>query len=403
MLIGTLIVFGACNNAPSPEDVNLIKQGNSATLLNKFDPEQLRIKKLVKQYEELIESKIKENNLPGVAYAIVKDGQVISMKTYGVCSVEKQEPIDEHTVFNLASVSKGFASVLTGVMVDKGYIDWNDKIKTHLPKFQLKEAYHTENLTIRHCLSHCTGIKEYTGADWISRNMPFSAMVKNLRKATIVKKPQQVFGYQNVVYSLIGEVGKAITKLSYETLLDSMLFNPLGMADASASFKDIAKNKNKAMPHIYNSKKKAWQSDKISPNWYNVGPAAGVNASISDMAIWLQTMLGHRPEVVPHKVLHEIFKPHIAMNDDHHYYTSWSPGLAQASYGMGWRIFDYNNNRIVYHGGFISGYRPEMGFCPKEDVGIVFLTNSSHNEVSSLCVRSFFDMYFAPKIGTVEQ
>jgi len=285
-------------------------------------------------------------------------------------------------------------------MVDKGYIDWNDKIQTHLPKFKLANPYHTENVTIRHCLSHTTGLKEYTGGEWINKGMSFPVMMKNLRKAPIEKKPAQIFGYQNVIYSVIGEVAKATTKLSYEALLDSMIFRPLGMADASVGYKAISKNKNKGLPHTYNSKKKAWQSNPINQDWYNVAPAAGVNASISDMTIWLQAMLGHRPEVISHAVLHEIFKPHIAMNNDHHYYRSWSPGLAQASYGMGWRIFDYNNNRIVYHGGFINGYRPEMGFCPKEDVGIVLLTNSSNNEVSALCVRSFFDMYFAPKIAS---
>jgi beta-lactamase class C len=109
-------------------------------------------------------------------------------------------------------------------------------------------------------------------------------------------------------------------------------------------------------------------------------------------------MLGHHPTVIPKSVLNEIFKRHIPINEDSKYYETWAPGLSDAYYGLGWRIFNYKKHKIIYHGGFVRGYRPEMGFCPKEDIGIVFLTNASKNKLSTTCVHAFFEMYFAPRV-----
>lgn len=397
ILWGLAIMVGSCNNGPSPEELRLAQEGALATLVNKPDPEKLRMENVVMQFETFMTDKLEELDLPGAAYAIVKNGEVVSMQTYGVRKKGKSEEIDEHTVFRLASVSKGFASVLAGLLVDQNYIGWNDKIKDHLPRFKLRKSASTDGMTIRHTLSQTTGLRKYAGSSAIYKGLSYPSILRSLRSAPIEDKPAKVYAYQNAIFSAISEVGKAVTDLSYEELLDSMIFKPLEMEDASAGYKAMIKTENKGYPHVF-SKRRGWRSGNIRKNWYNVGPAAGVNASISDMAIWLKAMLGHYPAVIPDAVRHEIFKRHIAMNEDSGYYESWFPGLAQASYGMGWRIFDYNEHKIIYHGGYVRGYRPEIGFCPKEDVGIVFLTNASKNELSSACIKAFFDIYFAPKV-----
>ncbi len=392
-----LFVFGSCNNVPTPEELAMAAKGKSAILINQPDPESLRLEKVAEQYEIYIKDKMEEYQLPGLAYAIVKDGQILSMNTFGYRKNGTADSINEHTVFRLASVSKGFASVLAGLLVDKGYIGWNDKIIDHLPKFKLSKPYNTNKMTIRHSLSQTSGLTKYGGASYIYQGLTYPSILKKMRNVRVESKPAQVFAYQNAMFSVISEVAKSATERTYEELMDSMIFMPLGMNDASLGYKAMMKTENKGMPHVRSKKK--WKAGNIRKNWYNVAPAAGVNASISDMSVWLNAMLGHHPDVIPQEVLDQVFTRHIPINDDSDYYQTWFPGLAQASYGMGWRIFDYNNHKIIYHGGFVRGYRPEIGLCPKEDVGIVFLTNSSKNDLSSACVRAFFDMYFAPKIS----
>lgn len=398
LLMSLLIIFSNCNNnSPSEEDLRLEKKGQTAQLINEPDPEEVRMRDLVQQYDTFIASKFEELNLPGLAYAIVKNGEVISVRTHGVQEKGKEGLIDEHTVFRLASISKGFAATIAGLLVDQGYIDWDDNVTTYLPKFKLRSSAQTDALTIRHTLSHTTGLKEYSGVSLINKNLSCARILRGLKSAKIEAKPAKVFAYQNAIFSTISEIGKSTTDLSYGSLLDSLIFNPLEMTDASSSYKSIMANENRAIPHVF-SKRRGWNSVKIRKKWYNVGPAAGVNASISDMAIWLQAMLGHHPNVVSKSVLNEIFKRHIPINEDSKYYETWAPGLSDAYYGLGWRIFNYKKHKIVYHGGFVRGYRPEMGFCPKEDIGIVFLTNASKNELSTICVHAFFEMYFAPRV-----
>jgi beta-lactamase class C len=397
-LMSLLIIFSNCNNkSPSEADLRLEKKGQTARLINEPDPEEVRIQDLVKQYDAFITEKFKELDLPGLAYAIVKDGKVISVQTHGVQEKGEEALINEHTVFRLASISKGFAATIAGLLVDQGYMDWDDKVTTHLPKFELRSSSQTDALTIRHTLSHTSGLKEYSGVSLINKDLSCASILSALKKAKIEAKPAKVFAYQNAIFSAISEIGKSATDLSYGSLLDSMIFNPLGMTDASSSYKSMMANENRAIPHVF-SKGRGWNSVDIRKKWYNVGPAAGVNASISDMGIWLQAMLGHHPTVIPKSVLNEIFKRHIPINEDSKYYETWAPGLSDAYYGLGWRIFNYKKHKIVYHGGFVRGYRPEMGFCPKEDIGIVFLTNASKNKLSTTCVHAFFEMYFAPRV-----
>jgi beta-lactamase class C len=397
-LMSLLIIFSNCNNDPSEADLRLKKEGQTARLINQPDPEELRMRDLIEQYDTFITHKFEELDLPGLAYAIVKDGEVLSVRTYGVQEKGEEGLIDEHTVFRLASISKGFAATLAGLLVDQDYIGWDDTVSTHLPKFRLRSSSQTDEVTIRHTLSHTTGLKEYSGASLIYKDLSCASILYGLKNARIEAKPAKVFAYQNAIFSAISEIGKSTTGLSYGSLLDSMIFNPLEMTDASSSYKSMMANDNRAIPHVFSSKK-GWSSVDIRKKWYNVGPAAGVNASISDMAIWLQAMLGHRPDVIPESVLGEIFKRHIPINDDSKYYETWAPGLSDAYYGLGWRIFNYKKHKIVYHGGFVRGYRPEMGFCPSEDIGIVLLTNASKNELSTICVHAFFEMYFAPRVS----
>lgn len=397
-IIVCFILFAAlsCNNSPSEAEIEQAAKAKEATLINQPDPYQERLSKVAQQYDKYIQQKMQEYQLPGLAYALVKDGEVLSMRSYGYRKVGTKDSIDEHTSFRLASVSKGFAAVLAGLLVDKGLVKWDDKIIDHLPSFRLSTSDNTQNISLRHTLSQTSGLRKYAGGSYIYQGLSYPSILKKMRYAKVDEAPGEVFAYQNAIFSVIHQLAKKVTSQSYESLMDTLLFAPLQMQDASLGYKKMIRRENKGLPHIRS--KKRWKASNIRKSWYNVPPAAGVNASVNDMAIWLNAMLGHYPEIVPSSVLKEIFRPHIPINEDSDYYQTWFPGLNQASYGMGWRIFDYNKHQIIYHGGFVRGYRPEIGLCPKEDVGVVFLTNASKNDLSSACIKAFFDIYFAPEL-----
>jgi beta-lactamase class C len=132
----------------------------------------------------------------------------------------------------------------------------------------------------------------------------------------------------------------------------------------------------------------------LKPNkrYYSMVPAAGVNASISDMSIWLQALLGYYPEVIDTAVIRTIATPTIQTPLKRRYTWRWN-GLEEKYYSLGWRVFRYRGYNIVYHGGFVKGYRAEISFCPELNAGVVFLQNSP-NRLSSESVPVFWEMYF---------
>jgi beta-lactamase class C len=136
---------------------------------------------------------------------------------------------------------------------------------------------------------------------------------------------------------------------------------------------------------------KAYVPLQSHDGYYNVLPAAGVNASISDMAQWLLALLGNKPEQLSDTVLTAITTPVIYTPLKWRYTRYWKP-FRERYYSLGWRIYNYQGRQIMYHGGYIRGYRAEIAFCPSEDLGIAFMQNSP-NSLASRVVPTFMDLF----------
>ena len=120
------------------------------------------------------------------------------------------------------------------------------------------------------------------------------------------------------------------------------------------------------------------------PTYYRLAPAAGVNASISDMAQWLVAQTGHRPDVLPAPLLATLQAPIVGTPPEMRN-SSWRRDrLDAAGYGLGWRVYDYAGQRVVFHGGAVQGYRGLMAMIPDRDFGMVVLWNSESSLPSGL-------------------
>lgn len=334
-----------------------------------------------------VENTLEEWNLPGAAIAIVQNDSIVFMKGYGLRKLGHPQPIDTHTVFRIASVSKGFASTLTGLLVEEGVLDWHDKVIGYLPEISLKDTASAQNLTIRHILSHTSGLVPHAYDNLIESNVPYKNIVKELKNASIIGLVGTCYGYQNVVYSLIGEIIETATGREYEDLLRKRLFEPLGMKDVSLGWDALMAKSNRAYPHIIRYYDSITTHDKKA--YYSVLPSAGVNASISDMAQWLRAQLGGMPRVISPEILQKIHIPLIRTRREMRRYN-WNGLLRDAHYGMGWRIFNYAGYTMIFHSGSIQGYLAQMGFIPEQHIGIVVLLNSRRID---FLLPTFFDMY----------
>jgi beta-lactamase class C len=167
------------------------------------------------------------------------------------------------------------------------------------------------------------------------------------------------------------------------------------MKDASVGGENWQESGNVAYPHVRG--KTGYIPLGLHRGYYNVLPAAGVNASISDMGLWLQALLGYRPDVLSEEARTILEDPVIYTPLKYRYTRYWKP-FRERYYSLGWRIYFYRGRKIIYHGGYIRGYRAEIAFCPEEDLGFAFLQNSP-NSLASRVVPLFFDEYFDHQEG----
>ncbi|MBK7869717.1 MAG: beta-lactamase family protein [Saprospiraceae bacterium] len=342
------------------------------------------------KYEAWVNKAMADEKVPGAAVAIVKDSVVVLLKGFGVKKMRTTDSVDVHTVFRLASLSKGFAPVLTAQLIKDTLLSWDDKIINHVSYFALRNKDYTDNMTIRHVLSHTTGLPRHTYSNLLNAGLFYDDIFPKLKLVRPTHKLGTYYAYQNVLYSLIGDVAYATTGKSYARLLGERIFTPAGMVDASATYDGILSSPNVAQPHNI-LRGGGYQLIDISDNYYEVIPAAGVNASISDMSCWLQVLMGNRPDVISPEELQQIFTPQIQVNLKE--MRDW-PGLQKAWYALGWRILDFEDRMLVYHGGFVNGYRTEIAFDPRDKVGIVVLSNGVSNFIGD-SVMKFFEMYKA--------
>jgi beta-lactamase class C len=151
------------------------------------------------------------------------------------------------------------------------------------------------------------------------------------------------------------------------------VFIPLKMNTASIDYESIILNENVAKPHV--RRRGSWKTAPITNTYYNVSPAAGVNARIADMANWLIALLGNRPDVISHQTLEQLYTPRIKAPSKNRNYSRLHQ-RSRAYYGLGWRVLHYPSDTLLYHGGYVNGYRSEVAVDPKDKIAVCILANA---------------------------
>lgn len=346
---------------------------------------------IICDFDNYIQNSVDAMKTPGAAVAIVYKGRIILLKGYGVKRLTVRDNVDVHTAFRLGSVSKGFASVLTGMIVDEGKLDWNDPINKYLVDLHLKDSAKTSAITVKNILSHTSGFAEHTYSDLLDRDYSFDTIKRLLPKVHAQTKPGNVYAYQNVIYSLIGDVLFDVTDTSYNLLLKDKILTPLNMKDASSDYYSFLNNPNAAWPHVHYGK--SWKMKNKNDRYYTVAPAAGINASASDMAQWLLGLTGYYPDIIPQNIIDAVSDHVVQIPMKKSYKGEWE-SLEDKYYGLGWRVFKIDGHDIVCHGGYVEGFRSEIAFDPVSKLGIATLFNSN-TSMASTCIPRFVNSAFS--------
>ncbi|WP_069131652.1 serine hydrolase domain-containing protein [Rhodohalobacter halophilus] len=327
------------------------------------------------EFERDFEDGLNTKRIPGAAVTIVADGRVVFQKGFGVKKAGSSEAVDDQTVFRLGSVSKGFASVLTGILVEEGYVDWDQPVSGYLDAFRLNDPEQTGRVQVRHLLSHTTGLPRHAYTNLVEDGLQLERIIPRFEQVPLIAEEGRQIAYQNAAFSTVEKILEAQTGTDFNTLLIEKLFIPLNMEHASTSYEAIRNSENRALPHVYHSRSRGHVSVPISKKYYNAVSSGGINASASDMGRWLLMLTGHIPEVVSKKTLDEISVP--VANINNRRFSRYWEGVNRSHYGMGWRVLDNHGQKIVYHGGYVNGYRSEIAFSPDDGVGISIMINTN--------------------------
>ncbi len=348
------------------------------------------IEEVLVRFDSIYNKNIAESGAVGGAVVITYKGQIVKMKCFGVKKAGENNPVDENTIFRLASVSKTVTGVLAGILASEGTINLDDKVVDYLPGFKLKIPESTNGVTVRNLLSHTSGLIAHAFDIMVEDQVPLDQIIQRLNEVEIVAPPGLVYAYQNVMFSLFDPVVAAQTKKSFQEIISNKVFKPFGMKNASADFESFEKNENKAFPH--QKTEKGYSAIRLNNRYYITAPAAGINASISDMGQFLIAVSAKDDNLLSNGAREIIFTPQIETPLRRTYYRNWDK-IESKQYAIGWRIVNYKNHKVANHGGYVSGYQSEIAVCEEEELGIAILTNSP-NSYFSEGVPAFLSLFF---------
>ncbi len=323
-------------------------------------------------------------NLPGMAIGIVADGELVFSKGYGVLEAGKSGTPDENTLFAIASNTKAFTATVLAMLVDEGIITWDDKVKSHLPYFELFDHYVTNEATIRDLLSHRVGLGTFSGdVIWYKSDIPASQVVRNARHLPRAFPFRSGYGYSNLMYLAAGEIIETVTGKSWMENVEQRILHPLGMDRTVIRVADLPSIGNVATPHAL--------ADGINvpiewENWEHVAAIGGLISSVNDVARWMILNMNHGihggDTLISRRSLNQMWTPHNNYVVDHGREQDFNRHFN--GYGLGWGLSDYHGRLSVGHTGGYDGMISEVRMLPKEKIGVVVLTNGVKSPIGAV-------------------
>jgi CubicO group peptidase (beta-lactamase class C family) len=319
-----------------------------------------------------IEHVMKDWRVPGVAVAIVKDGQVIYAKGFGYRDVKKGLKVTPDTLFAIGSCSKAFTAMALAILVEEGKLDWDKPIRDYLPDFRLQDAYATAHLRARDLVTHQSGLPRHDLV-WYGSPLSRKELFERLQYLEPSRPLHARYQYNNLMFMTAGVLVERLSGLTWEEFTRRRILDPLGMKTSNFSVMESQKTTDFSLPY----QEQGVEVKEIPFRNINaVGPAGSINSSVNEMSRWLLMQLGKGKldgrQVISEKSLNEVHTPQIIAGGDLKYEETF-----YASYAMGWGVTSYRGHPVLSHGGGIDGFTSQVRFLPRDQIGVVVLTNSS--------------------------
>lgn len=330
--------------------------------------------------EQLLDSSFKKMvhdwNLPSMSIGIVKDGKLVFEGYYGVLEIGKNTKPDGNTLYAIASNTKAFTSALMGMLVQDEILKWDDRVKKHLPYFELYDPWVSDHVTIKDLLCHRVGLATFSGdIMWYKSNLSTKELIKRVKYLPVKYDFRSGFGYSNLMYITAGELINEATGKSWNDHIQERIFTPLDMTRSITTTRDLENRGNFATPYTWEGNQNIaieWE------NWEEIGATGGIITSVNDMSKWIKFNLNHgiigEDTLLSPHTRNMVWTPHNNFYVDHTKDNIISQHFS--GYGLGWSLGDYQGEFMVSHGGGLDGMISNVKLLPDQNLGVVVLTNS---------------------------
>jgi CubicO group peptidase (beta-lactamase class C family) len=355
-------------------------------------------------FDARVESLRAKIGVPGLAIAIVENGEATLARGYGVSKTGAPERVDADTIFPTGSTGKAFTVAALATLVDAGKIAWDDKVTDRLPGFQMYDPWVTREMTIRDLLVHRSGLGLGAGDLLMVPRGSYSRAeaVRRLRFIKPATSFRSAYAYDNVLYMAAGQLIEAVSGQTWENYVREHVLQPAGMTQSTSDSDRRLATANRAYPHARPGRVRGTGPLQLLDERDELGraaaPAGGLAISANDMSKWLVLQLAHGKLPGGERLFSEA--AHAAM---------WKPEVLQPigplpealklaepmfqAYALGWGVRDYRGTKLITHGGAVLGFQSVVTLMPSKNIGFAIEINSEDGEIVLGLMYELLDHY----------
>jgi CubicO group peptidase (beta-lactamase class C family) len=336
--------------------------------------------------DNYVKSAMERNHIPGLALSVLRNGQTILSRCYGLSNVELSTPVTSNSVFKLASLTKPITAMAIMVLVEDGKVSLDAPVSNYLSKLPQRWAV----VTIRQALSHTSGLADYLRAprwSWSSswrQDFTHETFIKFASEAPPDFEPGEGIRYSNTGYYLLGMVIEKVTGKSYAQFLTERIFQPLKMRMTRRdSSSEIVLNRVSGYEYEADALHNA---EFTSDTWaYSEG---GIVSTVEDLATWDAALYSEK--LLKKSSIEQMWTP-ARLNNGKLAIIGDNGAGKPNYYGFGWFITEQNGRKILLHGGNKPGFTSTFTHFLHEHLTVIILSNNSYGTYPmSLAAADFF-------------
>ena len=348
-------------------------------------------------YDEFVERSREAWKAPGVAVAVIRDGEVVHVEGYGLRDVAAELPVTPATLFAVGSTTKAFTATLVGMLVDEGKLDWDEPVRTYLPRFDMSDDFADERISARDLLTHRSGLPRHD-LSWYGAGASRDELIRRIAYLEPSRGFRDRFQYQNLMYMTAGYLAGRIEDSTWEDLIRQRVLDPLAMKTTTLNIPAMEQAEDRALGYKKEKDDDGETSIEVLPYRpiEGVAPAGSINSSVAEMANWVLLHLNDGvfdgKRLVSATTMQTMHSPQVVVPTDSLLHRlSVHPEMPHLMYGMGWFIQNYRGHELIHHGGNIDGFSALVSFMPEIDGAVVVLTNMNGTMLNQSIMLGTYD------------